>query len=412
MSVGQIEPVRKSKVRWRPRFINLVVAAVLLIFAACVVIEQVALWRAQVGIETRDHDSASSWLAVSSWVWPRNAEWYFLSSKLHRRNREFEKFRTDLKEAHRRGWPQAELEYQQILALAQTGQFAAVQPHWSQLFQQAGSDGPEICKAFVNASLAKFKFENVATVISGWKADFPDDIEPYFVEAKITFALQDWRESRQLLERVIRREPEHLPAKSLLADTLFKQQDYEAAIPLYQDLIELRSSPELIASLVKCHLALNQFAPAEEILNRAMKTYSNNQELNAEMGSLYLKREQYEQAIPYLKTAISLNQLDTQSHYNLGEALKVIGNREEAQKHFRHVDQATKASLELANLTQKILESPDDISIRFRIGELTWKWKSKSEGKQWLMSVLAYTPDHQPTLRLLSEENMPNSKPE
>lgn len=395
---------RKPAIQWRPGLLNFVVAVIVFMIAGCALFAQVALWRAQLGIETRNHDAARAWLATSSWAWPRKAEWFYLSAKLHRRNAKYEKFRVELQEAHKRGWSVADLEYEQLLALAQTGQYSAVESHWSQLFQRAGSDGPEICRAFVNSSLAKFQFENVATVIAGWKADFPEDNEPYYMEAKITFALQHWGETIKLLKQVLLRDPDHRPAKQLLAESLFKQQNYRAAIPLYQELLANGESPDLNASLVKCYLAIEEFDSAKNILDKELRAHPDHQKLNAEMGSLLLAKKEYVEAIPFLKSAINLDSLDTQSHYNLAESLKAIGKDNEAQIHFRHVDNVTKASLELANLTQKIIDSPDDIGIRFRIGELTWKWKSKAEGKSWLMSVLAYEPDHQPTLQLLAEE--------
>jgi len=52
------------------------------------------------------------------------------------------------------------VEREQWLAQAQTGRFDQVGPHLAGLFQDAGSDGPEICSAYVGLLLSKFRTPN------------------------------------------------------------------------------------------------------------------------------------------------------------------------------------------------------------------------------------------------------------
>ena len=96
---------------------------------------QVSLWRARVAIEDRRHSAAERWLSVARCCWPANGEWHFLSVIVSRRAGEFERTKRELKNAFDLGWPSRELDRQQLLAYAQTGQFTQVGQRWSQLFQ-------------------------------------------------------------------------------------------------------------------------------------------------------------------------------------------------------------------------------------------------------------------------------------
>ncbi|MDA7504003.1 tetratricopeptide repeat protein [bacterium] len=385
------------------RQVYTLIAVLILLVAMAAVLFQVGLWRAQVAIEARQHQRAMNWLSGVSWIWPRNAEWYYLSARSSRRLKNFDRVEKHLKVAFEQGWPREQLEYEQILALAQTGQYEKVGSRWPQLFQNAGSDGPEISHAYINASLARFRLDIAATALASWKADFPNDPDPYFMEGKITMVLQRWEDAELLLKQALEIDPRHTLAREQLAEAYIKQLKYQQAIAELQTLMNDHPKPITKSRLVHCLVQQGETEAAQKLLEAALINTPEDKNLQSEMGRLLSKLGQHAEAIPYLQSVVDLHPEETETRYALAQALRANGQEQEAAAHFNFVDEATKALLTLSRLTTKVVESPSDVETRFRVAEITWKWKSRSDGESWLRSVLEFDPNHQPTHQLLAK---------
>ena len=131
--------------------------------------------------------------------------------------------------------------------------------------------------------------------------------------------------------------------------------------------------------------------------------------LLASCTSMYQKGQnqfqsgEYQVAINTFSKILEKEPENTEVRYAYAQALRNNGDEKEAQEHFRLVDQGTKALRELSRLTQEVVAHPEDVETRFRVGEITWKWKSRRDGLAWLRSVLEFAPEHQPTHALLAE---------
>lgn len=400
MSTERTEHPRESS-RWRKLSILLVV--LLLFVSSAAVLYQVGLWQAQVAIEARQHNTALNWLNGVAWIWPRNAEWYYLSARVNRRLENFDRVNSDLKKAHSLGWPVAELEYEQRLAQAQTRQFQYVANQWPLLFQNAGSDGPEVCEAYIHHALANFRLENASRVLETWKSDFPDDFEPYYVEGKITSVLQRWGEAEELYKTVLESKPDHLGALQGLSEALMEQLRYEDSIPVLQRAIELERSAESLAHLAHSLTQLGKTEEALKVIQESQQEFPDDVRLDAEMGRLLTKLGRQAEAIPYLQAVVEQRPEETETRYVLAQALRATGQSQQAEGHFRLVDQGTKALLELSRLTLHVVDNPADVETRYRVAEITWKWKSRRDGEAWLMSVLEFDPEHAATHALLAK---------
>ena len=196
---------------------------VVVLAAVGAVTYQVGLLQARLAIEARRHQTAESWLRIAGLVWPKNAEWYYLSAIVNRRLQRFESVEQCLQKAHELGWRVADLEREQTIAHAQSGQFQKVGNEWPDLLMTAGSDGPEICRAYVNFLLAGFRLNDASAVIKNWKADFPGDPGPYVVEGNITSVLLRWPEAEALFKQALRLDPQQIEARTKLAEALVKQ---------------------------------------------------------------------------------------------------------------------------------------------------------------------------------------------
>jgi tetratricopeptide (TPR) repeat protein len=361
----------------------------------------VSLWRARVAIEERRHVAADRWLSVARYCWPLNGEWHFLSVIVSRRTNDFERTKTELKNAHELGWPDHELERQQLLACAQTGQFDQVGQRWSQLFQNAGSDGPDLCRAYINFLMTRFQLHEVATIVDGWRKDFPEDPGPWVVEGMISANQLLWTDAETRFRKALELDPTLDDARFRLAETQIRQLKFSEA---EFNLSALASrTPEVIASLAHCMAQQGRLDEALASLQSANESTPGNVGVLAELGRLQLMQGDYASALAALEDALKIQPENTEFRYAYAQALRNSGRETEAIEHFDRVNQATTALRDLARITRQVVSDPENIEARFKVAEITWRWKSRRDGLAWLLSILDYEPNHRATHALLAE---------
>jgi len=130
------------------RWITGIVAVLVLTVACWFLLIEVALWRGAANIESRNHTAALTWLQTAGAVGADRAELDYLKARCYRRLGELKKVEHHLTRARDAGWDMKQLEREQWLALAQSNQWGQMSDHWADLFEHAGSDGPEISQAY------------------------------------------------------------------------------------------------------------------------------------------------------------------------------------------------------------------------------------------------------------------------
>lgn len=420
----------------RGRLVLSLVALLLVLWGLRVLFVELCLWRASVNIETRQHTAALRWLKAAYPLDRDNAELHYLLARTYRRLRRFDLVRTHLKRAHELGYPVRLLEREQLIALAQTGNLAEVRDHWAELFQNAGSDGPEICEAFVKAAMVRLRIADVLRVLDAWHRDFPDDPKPFYYRGRFEQALLHWNEAAENYAEVLRRQPEHAAARFRFAQCLMKLGKFEEALrelqPLtnadadswnrYAELDPIR--PEHVrVHYATCLYKLGRLEEARTILERELEHNPDSPELLRELGMLELAAADnatahespdhsqnpsgtdanLERAVQLLRRAVELQPENYEIRYAYARALQATGRTKEAAEQFRFVNEATKPVLEVGNLTRRLLREPNNAEVRFRIGEIAYKYQSKEAGARWLKSVLELDAHHAGAHRLLAE---------
>lgn len=389
---------RSGRRRW-----TWVIVTSVVVVATAAVGAQVGLWKARVALDNREHDSARTWLSIAR-IWPRSAEWFYLSAIAARREEDFAAVEQNLIRAHELGYNVEELDHQQLLAHAQTGQFRKVGNRWAELFRTAGADGPEVCGAFVKYALGRFRLDQAATVITTWKSDFPNDPEPWLVEGTITAVLQRWDESERLCRKALELDPGAVKARIKLAEACINQlkfSDAEQQLRIVSD--GEANSPRVIASLAHCVAQQGRTDEAMKMLRSALKVDPDHVRLLAELGRLHLMMNENQAAADALSAVLKKEPENTKLRYSYAQALRNLGRESEAQEHFELVDRGTKALLQLSRLTEQVVDDPENIESRFQVASVTWHWKSRTEGAAWLHSVLEFDPEHKATHALLAQ---------
>lgn len=402
MSASETAPKRRHR-RSRRRGLTFCVLLLVLLAGAGLMGAQVGLWRGRVAIEERRHEDAETWLQLAGLCWPRGAEWHFLAATVARRQENFDQVERHLRQAHQLGWPVNELEYQQSLAHAQTGQFRKVDGQWAELFRNAGSDGPEICEAYVKFALARFRLAEAATVIESWKADFPDDAGPWLVEGTLNSVLLRWADAEARFRQALELDSDLTEARRKLATALIKQLKFDQAEHQLRIVADTHATADVYADLAHCMAQQGQLDDALQVLQQALQNEPKNVRLLAEYGQLKLMQKDSQAAIDALSQVVAQQPENTEVRYSLAQALRNLGREEQAGKHFALVDEGTRALLKLAALTSAVVADPHNVEKRFQVAETTWRWKSRQDGAAWLHSVLEFDPHHEAAHALLAK---------
>ena len=401
-----LRPRRRSPFRrFATRFLF-----VLLLACIAKVSAEVTLWRAQAAIDSRDHDNAGRWLMAAKFVVPiplvgaDRAEYYFLSARLHRRLGQFDLVSKELRSARLHGWQESALEREQWMALAQTGKFEKVNIHFVELLKNPGSDGPEICEAYVVWLMSKFDLASASHVVDVWQQDYPDSAEPYFQRGRMFSVVKDWPAAVEQFSSSLLRDPDRMDARLLRAKAQMQLVKYAEAISdLEQILAANPADVEAAVAWAECQSHLGQAEEACDRLRDVLKKSPDSAEALSLLGRIELKRGNYEDALTALQKAVEVRPIDSDARYSLGKVLRLLGREKESAEHFDFVAESTRALLKLGQLTDALLKDPSDVELRYQVGKLTLEWRSRDSGERWLRSVLEYDPGHGETNKLLAQ---------
>jgi tetratricopeptide (TPR) repeat protein len=364
----------------------------------------IGTWRGRVALNVRNHDQARIWLTIAKWNDPDNAEAQFLLARLHRRVFEFDQVRPHLARAFELGWPVPELEREQWIALAQTGQFQQMEQHWATLFDTAGADGPEICEAFIKDSLAMFRLDNAIRVLDGWDADYPGDPRSHFLRGTLLEVLMNWEAAAEEFRKTVSLDPRHTQARLHLGQSLIRlKRTDEAELELRRCVEQDSADPIARVDWANCLRKLGQIDPAREILDGVLKDFPNHVRALLLRGEIALDSEKPNESVDFLRRATELKPEDRELHYALAQALQSAGLREDAAHEFRLVDEGTKPLLKLSKLTRQLVREPHNSDVRYQVASITYDFKSREEGLKWFHSLLEIDSGHAPTHQALAD---------
>ncbi len=391
------------KTRRRRWLITLVVFAAVLIIARPLAIAAM-LWRAESALNSRKHSAAVRWLKVADWIDGENAETHFLLARGYRRLEEFEKFEDHFKQAERLGWEFKLLQREHLIALGQLGKYEQLNPYWSELFREAGSDGPEISRAFVTGCLVHLRLADARKVLDAWTRDYPDDPEPRFLNGRIAESVMLWQDAKTYYAACLKLDPTHEQARLGLAKCEMAIGRFDLANDEIAQVLESSPDSNEARSLrAQCLEKLGETDEAVSLLRQVVKSDPKHVDALKTLGNLLLTQKEPDEALAYLERAYDLTPEDSSARFPLAKAYKAVGRTEEAKPHFDFVEEATKPLIRLGRLTSQVQEEPENPDLRYQIGMIAWKYQSRDTGVRWFRSILSLEPGHKKTHLALAE---------
>lgn len=121
------------------------------------------------------------------------------------------------------------------------------------------------------------------------------------------------------------------------ARTAFKKGDYQKARRHYEWLVRkiAPKAPTPNRELGITYMQLEMYEQAIECFDRVLQALPRMEWINSAIGECYVKLGRPEEALPYFEQELTINQLDAQANFYVGQALFNQEKYLEASKHFQ-----------------------------------------------------------------------------
>ncbi len=188
----------------------------------------------------------------------------------------------------------------------------------------------------------------------------------------------DIQEAIRALDVAVQVDPQDKLARSRLAITLFRTDQYPAANQQFEALGEDSfRDPDLAYAWGYTLVKQNQPRKAEEVLSRATSLAATAPML-VSIGDLYSVLEDYEHAVGAYKKALSLDPSIPKCRYKMGAALLRLDRPQEA----------------IPPLQEELKANPDDADVKYNLAYALLQTSQKERAMQMLQELVAAHPDH------------------
>ena len=163
-------------------------------------------------------------------------------------------------------------------------------------------------------------------------ARLPNDTRTLFNLAQVHFLLEDFDNSAKYCRKLLQLDFSSVQAKSILVKIFLKQERYELAQMLVQQLGESASAYNLKAQI---HVATHEYQQAMQTLSFALNEYPNDTSLLMNLGLLYLRFRQLHQARGFLERVLAQVRDHPDAMLHLAVLDSARGNYQQAEGRYR-----------------------------------------------------------------------------
>jgi len=342
------------------------------------------------------------WLQWSEWCAGNNGETELLRARANRKLGRWDDVRNHLLQARALGAPATDIQREDWMAKAQSGQLEDVEIRRNQMLLDPQGDTEEICEAFVLGYLLNRRFHDAIQILEPWSADYPDTAQPHYLLG-LTYAENDkLAPSVKSLRRALELEPDYMQARLALAKALLTMNNGKDALPEFRACAKIQETGEVDCGIAQSLLSLGEFTEARAVLESAIVRFPDNFCLHLTLGK-FLMDDQMQVAFLHLEKAVKLQSRNIDARYSFAQILLRLRSSDEAQVHLDYVQAANVALARMQKDLDTIQSEPANVEIRCRIGLTQLKYGTERQGVEWLQTVLNYDPGNKDANQALAE---------
>jgi len=376
-------------------------------------------WYADRLVRTQRLLEADSWYQWAT-VWgDSSAELWLARARLARKLARDPAFAAALQKSLDRGLGKERYRLEVLLAQAQRGDLEPLAARLADLFIQ-GQETDEICLAYVEGCILKYRLNDAMQILVTWEADYPTDPRPNFLKGRIFEHEGNPAKAKTEYRNALKKSPVYAAAAYNLARVLETEQQPEGALTFYRTAARLSRYPgPSLISEARCLRLLQRYEEARTALKRAADAASNHDAemarllgdpaesaaagLVTERGLLAVEEGRPADAVRDLQAAIEIEPLNWKTRYQLALAQQELGQTDAAAENFRRVKESRTALEACDTLFDTLARDPENLAARLQIGQTLLKHLSEHQGIVWLDSVLDRDPENQVAHRSLAE---------
>ena len=183
-------------------------------------------------------------------------------------------------------------------------------------------------------TLAKLgRYEEASEVIDQHGGDILD-IDSKYQAALIMLAVGKNDQAIKYLDEVIDQSPDYVNAYRLLATAYENKNDDDQTLRSAQAGIAYNElDPVLYSKGASAAVRLNDFATAENLLQKGLKFLPEDIDLLLQLSNVYLQEGKYEENLQLFKD-VDEDDLDPQAHWNLALSYQALDQNEQAKSEF------------------------------------------------------------------------------
>jgi tetratricopeptide (TPR) repeat protein len=290
----------------------------------------------------------------------------------------------------------AELQLEEYLLRAQNGELEEVYPYLAPHLVQDDEQAPLVLEALAHIYLFTYRFDLAWQCLQHWLQRQPENVEALFLRGTYYSLKLDFEATVADLRHVLELDPEHIPARLLLAQSLKESNHPLEAANEYAAV--LGQDPENFTArlgMASHHLDLEQWSEGRALL----EDLSREQPLNTEVMILRARAEAGEgrvgEAGRLLKEVLAINPGSHSACYQLVLYLHQVGDDRSVPHYEAMLNRIEKDQQRLLKITgqeSELLSSSPALACE--LGEVCLRLGITQRGLHWLHTALRLDPQY------------------
>jgi len=208
-----------------------------------------------------------------------------------------------------------------------------------------------------------------------------------FQQAQQLFKEKQFQEAANVLFEILKEEPEHIGAYSLLSSTFLNMGDLLQAEKSARRALEIKNSSLGYCNLATVLMARSKYEEAQHTFQEALKSDSKSFLAIRNLASLTYKGEELEASEHYLRLLLRLEPNDSYIYTSLGQVLAEQGKLKEAEEVYRY------RLKELEFVSKDILNTDSGMSLELplALGEILRRQKKWNEARFWFEQTIVWS---------------------
>lgn len=291
-------------------------------------------------------------------------------------------------------------ERQQALELAKTGPLESARTAVLKCLED-DPDNPELLESLVDILIrSKATAAEIDPIAARWCLTRPDDATPYRVRLKTLLQLQDYSAAVPVAERLLELSPGEVPSRQDLCLALIALGRYDDARRECLILREASGRPELQRLLGQIELGRGDLPAAARALDDALAANPEDQTALLLRGTVHVRAGEYAQAVDRLRRVQTRDYTQRVARLNeLGLALTRMNRMAEAGEVF---DELTRYQ-DAIQLASEARIRPREIELSLKAAQALLRVKSPDEARELLEAAIRANGEDKSALILLAE---------